>query len=272
VLGNPVEHSLSPAIHNAAFREKGMNICYTAFRVVDLPAAILGVRALNFLGLSITIPHKVAILPLLDEVDQTARRIGSVNTVLNHNQKLFGYNSDGLAALRALRAADVILEGKVIAILGSGGAARAVAFVLGSEARPAQLRLFGIDNAEGHALQADLSQTLPIPVSFTHLSPEGLRREIRETDGVIHCTPVGMNPRTNESLLVRSDFRPDMFVFDAVYNPLSTRLLTEAESAGCKAVRGVEMFLHQAALQFELWTGVAAPMETMRRVVMESLR
>jgi len=271
VIGNPVEHSLSPAIHNAAFREKGLNLCYTAFRVEDLPAAISGTRALGLLGLSVTIPHKVAILPLLDEVDENARRIGSVNTVLQRDGKLYGYNSDGMGALRALREARIPLDGKKVVILGSGGAARAIAFTLGQEASPAEMLLLGVDRQECDNLQADLRAVLPFPVQGEPLSPESLTEHIPRADLIVHCTPVGMSPRTGESLLGREELKPGQAVFDIVYNPFKTRLLAEAEAAGCRVLPGVEMFLHQALFQFELWTGQEAPTACMRKVLMDSL-
>jgi shikimate dehydrogenase len=271
VIGDPVEHSLSPALHNAAFEEKELNMCYVAFRVEDLEAAMAGVRGLNLLGLSVTIPHKVAILSYLDEVDETARRIGSVNTVLHKQGRLIGYNSDGMGAVRALREADLSLADSKITILGSGGAARAIAFTLGKEVALREMTLLGIDVEECGLLAEDLQKTLAFPVRWEPMSLETLNRHIPESDGVIHCTPVGMSPHAEQTVLDRQLLRPGQFVFDIVYNPLKTRLLREAESIGCQIVPGVEMFIHQAVFQFELWTGQAAPVDCMRRVVMEAL-
>jgi shikimate dehydrogenase len=271
LIGNPVEHSLSPAIHNAAFEERNLNIRYVAFRVEDLPAAIAGVKGLNLLGLSVTIPHKVAILPQLDEVEETAQRIGSVNTVLHKDGKLIGYNSDGMGALKALEDAKIPLTGKSITILGSGGAARAIAFTLGKEAALKEMILLGIDTKECGLLGEELQKVLPFPVTWGPLNLETLSRHIPDSHGLIHCTPVGMSPHTEESILDRQLLRSGQFVFDIVYNPLKTRLLQEAETVGCRIVQGVEMFIHQAVFQFELWTGQAAPVDRMRQVVMESL-
>jgi shikimate dehydrogenase len=271
VIGNPVEHSLSPALHNAAFAEKKLNLCYVAFRVEDLAAAMAGVKGLNLLGLSVTIPHKVAILPYLDEVEETARRIGSVNTVLNREGRLIGYNSDGMGAVRALQEADIPLTDKKITILGSGGAARAISFTLGKEIALKEMMLLGIEVEECRLLAEDLEKALPFPVGWEPLNPETLARHIPDADGIIHCTPVGMSPHPDQSILDRQLFRSGQFVFDIVYNPLKTRLLEEAESEGCRIVPGVEMFIHQAVFQFELWTGEGAPVDRMRRVVMEAL-
>jgi len=271
VLGNPVEHSLSPALHNAAFEAEGLNLCYAAFRVEDLAGALAGARALNLLGLSVTIPHKVAVMQYLDEVDETASRIGSVNTVIHRDGKLYGTNSDGMGALRARRESGAGLEGARVLVLGSGGAARAVAFTLGKEAALKEMVLLGVLEHECAALCESLSRAAAFPVRWEPMNPETLKRNAAASDGVIHCTPVGMHPNTGESLLARGDLRPEQFVFDIVYTPRRTRLLQEAEAAGCRTVQGVEMFLYQAVFQFELWTGRKAPVEVMRRVVMACL-
>ena len=271
VIGNPVEHSLSPALHNAAFEEKKLNMCYVAFRVEDLAGAMAGVKGLNLLGLSVTIPHKVAILNHLDEVDETARRIGSVNTVLHKEGRLIGYNSDGMGAVRALKEAKVPLADSKITILGSGGAARAIAFTLGKEVALKEMTLLGIEVEECGPLAEALQKALAFPVTWEPMNLETLNRHIPDSDGIIHCTPVGMSPHAEQTVLDRQLLRPGQFVFDVVYNPLKTRQLQEAESVGCQIVPGVEMFIHQAVFQFELWTGEAAPVDRMRRVVMESL-
>jgi shikimate dehydrogenase len=221
--------------------------------------------------LSVTIPHKVAVLRTLDEVDEIARGIGSVNTVIRRGRKLIGYNSDGRGALRALQGAGVDLQGKRILIIGSGGAARAIAFTLGKEAPLKEMVLLGIDPEECRTLCADLARSLPVPVRWKPFSRDALPEDLPTADGVVHCTPVGMHPHEGKSLLLREDLRPGQFVFDIVYTPLKTRLLEEAASAGCRVIPGVEMFLHQAVFQFELWTGRKAPVEVMRRVVMASL-
>ncbi len=271
VIGNPVEHSLSPALHNAAFAEKGLNMCYVAFRVEDLEAAMAGARGLHLLGLSVTIPHKVAVLEYLDEVEETAGRIGSVNTVLNRKGRLIGYNSDGMGAVRALREAEVPMAEEKVTILGSGGAARAIAFSLGKEVALREMVLLGVEVEECRRLAEDLQGALPFPVAWEPMDPETLGRHVPDSAGLIHCTPVGMSPREAQTVLDRQLLRPGQFVFDIVYNPLKTRLLKEAEEVGCRLVLGVEMFIYQAVFQFELWTGEQAPVDCMRRVVMEAL-
>lgn len=271
LLGNPVEHSLSPAIHNAAFQKLGLNYVYLAFRVDDLPGAIRGIRALgNVRGFSVTLPHKVTVLPLLDEVETTAKHIGSVNTIVVEDGKLLGYNTDATGALRALTDAGVPLRGQRVLMLGSGGAARAIAFALGmSEAGTgiAGLTILGIEEAERHALAQDLRAKTPLRVEDGPLTEDALRRAIGEAQILLHCTPVGMHPKVEETGVPGVLLKPHLTVMDIVYNPLETRLLREAKAAGCRTIRGLEMFLNQAVAQFELWTKQRAPADVMRAVL-----
>ena len=268
VLGNPVEHSLSPAIHNAAFQKLGLNFVYLAFRVEDLAGAVRGIRALgNVRGFSVTIPHKVAVISYLDEVETTAKHIGSVNTIVAENGKLTGYNTDASGAMRALREAGVSLKGQKVLMLGSGGAARAIAFALGADAGVAALTILGIDEQERRGLVKDLRAKTSLQVEDGPISQETLRRSLKDSQIVLHCTPVGMHPQVNETSVPGSLLTPDLTVMDIVYNPLETRLLREAKEAGCRTIRGLEMFLNQAIAQFELWTGQPAPADVMRTVL-----
>jgi shikimate dehydrogenase len=207
----------------------------------------------------------------LDEIEETARQIGSVNTILNRQGRLIGYNSDGMGALRALREAGIGLSGKRIAVLGSGGAARAVAFSLGKSAPLSEMTILSVERDPCRRLAEDLAKVLPFPVRWFEHNEENLARSLKEADGIVHCTPVGMSPHPDATLVPADLLRADQFVFDAVYTPLKTRLLREAESVGCRIVPGVEMFLYQAVFQFECWTGRKAPLAVMREVVMECL-
>ncbi|MEC4686945.1 MAG: shikimate dehydrogenase [Nitrospirota bacterium] len=273
LLGNPVDHSLSPAIHNAAFQKLGLNFVYLAFRVEDLDGAIRGIRSLgNLRGFSVTIPHKVAILPYLDEVEPTAKHIGSINTIVVNNGKLQGYNTDASGAMRALRDADVPLKGQRILMLGSGGAARAIAFALAAGTGPAGLTILGVDDAERHRLVQDLRSRTSLHVEGGALSENSLRRAIEEAHILLHCTPLGMHPTVEETCVPVSLLRPHLTVMDIVYNPLETRLLREARQVGCRTIRGIEMFLNQAVAQFELWTGQPAPADVMRGVLESRFR
>jgi shikimate dehydrogenase len=268
LIGNPVEHSLSPAIHNAAFQHLGLNFVYVAIPVDDVEGAVRGIRALTGIrGVSVTIPHKVAVVPYLDTIDPTARNIGAVNTIVSDQGTLTGYNTDASGALAALRASGQALDGARILILGSGGAARAIAFALCMEAKIAALTILAVIDRERDALVRDLREKTGAAVSGFPLTPETLGRHIPEARILIHCTPVGMSPKAGETCVPASLLKPDLTVMDIVYNPLETRLLTEARQAGCRTVRGIEMFLHQAVGQFELWTQQPAPVGVMRSVL-----
>lgn len=268
LLGNPVDHSLSPAIHNAAFRQLGLNFVYLAFPVQDLEGAIRGLRALGHIrGLSVTIPHKVTILPLLDSVETTAKHIGSVNTIVKDRGLLVGSNTDASGALHALRQGGVETTGQRVVILGSGGAARAIAFALGVEGKIEHLTLLGVDDQERTTLANDLKAKTPIYLHDDSLTPETLQSALAQAHLLIHCTPIGMHPKVEESCVPKHLLHRDLTVMDIVYNPLNTRLLQDAQAAGCRTIQGINMFLYQAVGQFELWTGKSAPLEVMRHVL-----
>lgn len=268
VIGNPVEHSLSPAIHNAAFQKLELNFVYLAWRVEHIADAIRGLRALgNFRGASVTIPHKVAAVPLLDEVEPTARHIGAINTIVFDGGKMSGYNTDATGALRALREGGARLSGQRVVMLGSGGAARAIAFALATEGAVERLDLLGIDDNERKALAGDLASKTAMAVHDTQLNEDSLKKVLPASSVLIHCTPIGMSPKVQDSCVPSSLLHPGLTVMDIVYNPRETRLLKEAAAAGCKTIPGLEMFLHQAAAQFELWTNRPAPTAVMRAVL-----
>ena len=272
IIGNPVSHSLSPAIHNAAFAALGLNFVYVAFRVEDVRQALAGIRALeNFRGLSVTIPHKLEAMKYVDEVAPVDRHIGSINTVINDNGKLTGFGTDGPGALKAFRDAGETVAGKNVLMLGAGGAARAIAFTLARDAGPSEINILDIDGPTVARLATDLTAGTDAVIRSEVMTDKALANAMGTADIIIHCTPVGMHPKENASLVPEILFRPGQVVFDAVYNPLETRLLREAKACGLMVISGVEMFINQAVLQFEKFTGIAAPEEIMRRVVMEHL-
>jgi shikimate dehydrogenase len=268
VIGNPVEHSLSPAIHNAAFQKLGLNFVYLAFRVEAIGDAIKGFRVLgNFRGASVTIPHKVAAVPFLDSIEPTARHIGAINTIVAAGGTLTGYNTDATGALRALREGGVALKGQQVVILGSGGAARAIAFALGTEAGINSLTILGIDEQERTALARDLQLKTGMTVQESSLDEGMLQKVLPDAHVLIHCTPIGMSPKVHETSVPATLLHTGLTVMDIVYNPRDTRLLKDAKVAGCRVIPGIEMFLHQASAQFELWTNQAAPTDVMRAVL-----
>jgi shikimate dehydrogenase len=268
VIGNPIEHSLSPAIHNAAFLKLALNFVYLAWKVDRIGDAVSGLRALgNFRGASVTIPHKVAVLPFLDEVDTTARHIGAVNTIVAEGGKLLGMNTDATGALRALREGNAPLKGASVVIVGSGGAARAIAFALAADAEVRHLHLLGIEVDERRNLVTDLRDKTGVSVGGADLDEGRLKDVLPEARVLIHCTPVGMAPKIGRSCVPPKFLHRELTVMDVVYNPRETQLLSDAKSAGCRTISGLEMFLYQAVAQFERWTGRSAPIQVMRAVL-----
>lgn len=272
VIGNPIEHSLSPAIHNAAFNALDLDFVYLAFKVEDLKSSLDGMRALkNFRGMSVTIPHKIEAMQYVDEISDVDRLIGSINTIINKDGRLIGLGTDGLGALNALVDAGVEIDGKSVLMLGAGGAARAIAFTLAQKTKLSKLSIVDINESFLQGLTADLKAGTGACIESEVLTDSSLERIVPHADIIINCTPIGMHPREGVSLVPAKLFRTGQAVFDVVYNPLETKLLSDAKSLGLVAVSGVEMFINQAAMQFEYFTGVKAPVEVMRRVVMEKL-
>ncbi len=258
VIGSPIVHSLSPAMHNAAFAAIGRNAVYLAFEANDVNGCVQGMKGLGINGLSVTIPHKTSILPLLDEVDEMAQQIGAVNTIVNADGRLSGYNTDAFGALKALEE-KTALSGKTCLLIGAGGAARAIGFVLKEQ----DTEIIIVNRSETRGLQ--LAQRLG--GEFVPLQ----EIETVQTDLLIQTTPVGMYPHTDQSIVPPGVLKEGMVVMDIIYNPFETRLISEAIARGCVTISGLEMFVHQGAEQFRLWTGMEAPRPVMARAVEQAL-
>lgn len=258
VIGNPVRHSLSPVIFNRAFSETGFNGVYVAFQVTDIAEGMAGMRALGIRGASITIPHKVSIRKCLDELDVSSENVRAVNTVVNIDGRLKGYNSDCIGAVKALEEV-TSLNGKRVAIIGAGGAARAIGF--GIQSRGAEPTIINRTVSTGEKLATALGADF-IPMDTLHELP---------FDILIQTTSVGMTPHIHQSPIPHSLLFSDLLVMDIVYTPLNTRFLKDAEAAGCRTITGLSMFVHQAAFQFELWTQRPAPVHLMRQSLAECL-
>jgi 3-dehydroquinate dehydratase/shikimate dehydrogenase len=264
VIGDPVAHSMSPAIHNAAFAETGLDAVYLSLWVEgDAVAFVRAMAEFGFDGYSVTIPHKQGVMEALDEIEPVARRIGAVNTVERRPDGThFGTNTDWSAGIAAIEAVvgKAWLDGKRGLIVGAGGVGRAMAFAL--KQAGARLTLADLDGPRAESLAAEVgAETCPLG-------------EIagRSADILLNCTPVGMHPKTDASPVPPEMLHEDLVVYDAVYNPSETQLLREAREAGCRTVAGIDHFVRQAVEQFELWAGRAAPVETMRRVVLQALK
>lgn len=258
VFGDPVAHSLSPAMHNCAFRQLGYNGVYVAMRVQDIEAALAAIRCLSIRGVSITVPHKTTVMPFLDHIDPMAAAIGAVNTIVNQDGCLHGYNTDARAALWALKEM-VSLAGRKVAVLGAGGAARAVGFGLAAEKTP--MVIVNRTPSRGRDLAEKLGADFQTVDTF------------RPSDDtiLINTTPVGMWPHVDAMPLPVERLHPGMMVMDIIYNPMRSRLLNEAAAIGCRVLNGIPMFVYQGALQFKLWTAQEPPLAAMMQVVHDAL-
>jgi shikimate dehydrogenase len=247
VIGNPVQHSLSPIIHNGAFKRLGWNAVYLAFEAKNIEEAVRGIRGLGVRGVSVTIPFKTEVIPFLDKVEGLAKKIGAVNTIVNRGGKLIGYNTDCDGALEALEE-KMNLRGKRVVLLGAGGAARAIGF--GLKGRDCQLIIANRSKKKGEGLSKELGcDYLPIS-SLVRMKAGEL-----EADVIINATSLGMVPRDGETPIPKKLLRKGMMVMDIVYEPLQTKLLREAKEKGCLTINGLEMLIRQGVAQFLIWTG-----------------
>ncbi len=259
VIGYPLGHTLSPVMHNAAFKVHGLNAVYLSFETRDLSGALAGMRALGIRGMSVTIPHKTAVIPMLDEVDDLAKKIGAVNTIINQEGRLLGTNTDALGAFRALKE-KTQLTGKTGLIVGAGGASRAIGFLLKEQG--VRLTLANRSREKGEALADSLDcPFLPL-------------KEISkvESDLLVQTTPVGMVPHEDQCLLGPESLKKGMIVMDVIYNPLETRLIRMARDQGCTPINGLTMFIHQGAEQFRQWTGLHPPLSDMTEAAKAGLK
>jgi shikimate dehydrogenase len=247
IIGNPVQHSLSPILHNGAFKRLGWNAVYLVFEVKNLEEALRGIRGLGVRGVSVTIPFKTEVIPFLDKVKGLAKKIGAVNTIVNRGGKLIGYNTDCDGALEALEE-KMNLRGKRVVLLGAGGAARAIGF--GLKGRDCQLIIANRSKKKGEGLSKELGcDYLPIS-SLVRMKAGEL-----EADVIINATSLGMVPRDGETPIPKKLLEKGMMVMDIVYQPLQTKLLREAKEKGCLTINGLEMLIRQGVAQFLIWTG-----------------
>ena len=271
IIGDPVEHSLSPVMHNAAFKKLGLNLVYVAFTVTrnELKDAISGARSLGLRGLNVTMPHKNAVMSYLDETDSTAKAIGAVNTILNEQGKLIGYNTDGNGAMRALEENGISTDGKKMLIIGAGGAAKAIAYQAAQEVE--ELVILNRTSEKAEKLAELLRKKFGDKVKGGTLSVDVLNKEIKTTNILVNATSVGMHPDVNRSPVPSDLLRSGLCVMDIIYNPLETKLVTDAKMVGAKVVLGLEMLLYQGAVAFEIWTNCPAPVEVMKEAALNEL-
>ncbi len=272
LLGWPLSHSLSPAMHNAAFSAGGLDYVYLPLSTPPelLSQAIAGIKALGFVGVNVTIPHKVSVMGYLDEIDNSAKLVGAVNTIVVKENRLIGYNTDADGYISSLKSAGVDVTGKHAVILGAGGAARAVAagFISNNAA--------SVTIAARAKIKADnIARLLPVdtPVRGIACDSKAFAVALSEADVVVNTTPLGMYPDVaNQPSMPWELLPPSAVISDLVYNPLITAFMAEATRRGHAVVGGEGMLVEQGALAFCLWTGHDAPREIMRQALLEGLR
>jgi shikimate dehydrogenase len=273
VFGHPVKHSKSPLMLNRAFQENGINAAYTAFHVTPekLESAVLGIRALGFGGVNVTIPHKLEVMHYLDDIDEDARMIGAVNTIVNREGQLIGYNTDGIGYVRSLKEETGFqVQGSKLLLIGAGGAARGVAYALAKES-PSVIYIVNRSKERAEQLSQDIGRMVEcVSVDLSELG------DIPPVDFIVNTTSVGMHPNIDElpidPIWMNRWVDTHTIVSDLVYNPLQTRFLKAAADLGARAHSGLGMFVYQGAYAFEYWTGQQAPVAVMRNVVERSFQ
>ena len=271
LIGHPVEHSFSPIMHNANFQHLELDYVYIAFDVHpdNLEKAVNGFRALNVKGINVTIPHKETIIKYLDEIDPIARKMGAINTIKNDNGVLKAKNTDGDGARKSLIDAGCEISGKKILILGSGGVARAICYILSKEAE--KIILTDIIEERAINLAKEVKDRMKAEIIGKLSSETNIKEEIKDTDILINATPLGMYPKVNASPISKELLQSNLFVFDVIYNPLETKLMKEAAEIGCKTLGGLDMLINQGVIAFEWWTGKSPNSTLMKNKIIDFL-
>ena len=264
IIGDPIDHSLSPAIHNAAFNTLGLNCSYIAFRVQEgqLKNSIDSLRSINIGGFNVTMPHKVKVLNYVDRCDKTVQLVGAANTVNNEEGKFYAYNTDVAGFIRPLRERKIGFNGIEVLILGAGGAARAVVVALAEEKGIANINIFN-RNTDRSTNLANLVKKLGLKASV--ISNDDIQKIAYKSDLIVNTTPLGMS--NEESLIKSASISKDSIVYDIVYKPISTKLIENAKTAGARVVYGYEMLLEQATASFKIWHKMDPPIDSMKKVL-----
>lgn len=270
LLGDPVEHSISPAMHNAAFQALGIDCCYLAFQVGEntLPEVVDALKKMNVLGFNLTMPDKNKVVELVDEVTPAVAIGGAANTVVNRDGELVAYTTDGIGFMEACKAAGFEILSKKMTLLGSGGAARAILIQAALDG-VSEISVFSRRNSKWEQTE-ELIEKLNAETNckvchFDYEDPEVLKKEIRSSAILVNGTSVGMAPETDACIIQDKDcFYEGLMVYDVIYNPEETKLLKLAKEAGCRTANGLYMLLYQGAAAFEIWTGEKMPVEQIK--------
>lgn len=278
LFATPIGHSLSPTMHNLAFKKLGLNYAYLAFEVGNeqLEDVVTGMRALNVRGFNVSMPNKMNILPYLDELADSAKFTGTVNTVVNENGKLTGHSTDGMGYVRNLKEHGIDITGKKMTLVGSGGAATPIAIQSALEGL-GEISIFARNDAFFEKAEENvriINEEMKGSSCKANLFPledqDALRAEIASSDIFTNGTGVGMKPLEGLSVIEdTSMLRPDLIVTDVVYNPVTSKLLEQAQAAGCQTINGLGMMLWQGAMAFEYWTGREMPVQYIKEQMFE---
>ena len=270
LLGSPVAHSISPMMHNEAFRQLGLDFAYLAFDVGTdhLKTAVDGLKVMGVRGFNLTMPDKNLMCSLVDKLSPAAEIGGAVNTVVNDDGFLTGYTTDGIGFMRSVAEAGEDIIGKKMTLLGAGGAAASIMIQAALDG-VAEISIFNIRDTfftRAESIIEKLKEKTECKLNLYDFSdPEVVKREIAESRILVNGTSIGMAPNTDRSIITdESVFHRDLFVFDVIYNPEETLLLKMAKAAGCKTLNGLNMLLYQGAAAFELWTGRKMPVEIIK--------
>ncbi len=268
VIGDPIAHSMSPAMHNDLFAFYGVDAEMFAFHIKgsNLEDAVKGFKAINLSGFNVTIPHKSAIMPLLDEIDPLAAAIGAVNTVVNKDGKLIGYNTDGTGYFAGIKQVVADVEGKTVLLVGAGGAAKAIYYTMAYEG----VKRIDIANRTPQSAE-NLIQHCPYKTDSEVMVISEAKEDFSEYDIIIQTTSVGMHPKVDQVPIQLKNLKEGTLVSDIIYTPLETMFLSKAREQGASTQNGIPMFIYQGALAFEKWTGIFPDAKRMEAVVLKQL-
>lgn len=271
IIGNPVAHTMSPPMHNAAFKELRLDCVYVPFLVEEagLVNAVEGIRAMNIKGLNVTMPHKLAIIPLLDNLDPLAEKIGAVNTVVNESGMLTGYNTDAEGFIKALLDNCIYKQGQRVVVVGAGGVSRAICFALAEHEY--EVSIINRTYIKALELADEVSHTFNKDIKAYEMNERNLKTILSGADILVNATSIGMDSTIGKSPVEPTLLSPELFVFDTIYCPIETKLLKSAKNIGAKAIGGLDMLLWQGAIAFKLWTGFEAPFNIMKKELINIL-
>ncbi len=269
LIGNPVEHSVSPQMHNAVFKSMGLDFSYVSFNVNNLSDAMKGVRALGIRGGNITLPHKTGVKKYLDVCEELSTGMNAVNTFVNDKGVLKGFNTDGLGAVKALEDEGIRIKGEKVAIVGAGGASKSISYVIAGK-KPREIVILNRTPEKAESIRKAIGK-FGVKAKALELSRKNIKTELSNSGVLINTTSVGMHPGIGETPVGKEALHKNLAVMDVVFNPLETRLLREAGSKGARTINGIGMLVNQGVLAFEIWTGKKPDAELMKEVAIASL-